>query len=117
MDYIRRSLDIIQGKLPTDKNSFNHALKEIKDRRKEIVPLIKECFEKEIHLKELDQSLSDEWNEITKTLILIELLFNYEDSLKKAQENYNEYKSLFNKLILENNIHLVDKFKKKLLKI
>lgn len=117
MDYIRRSLDILQGKLSTDTNSFNHALKEVKDRLLELKPLLHECYDKKISLKSLCVETDKEYNEISATLRLIELLFNYEDSLKKSIESFIEYKSIFNKGIMENNIHLVDKFKKELLKL
>ena len=39
MDYIKRSLKIVNKELETDSNSFNHALDELKNRIKELTPL------------------------------------------------------------------------------
>ena len=39
MDYIKRSLKIVNKELETDSNSFNHALNELKNRIKELTPL------------------------------------------------------------------------------
>ena len=36
MDYIRRSLDIVQGNIETDTNSFIHALNELEKRKEEL---------------------------------------------------------------------------------
>ena len=68
MDYIRRSLDIVQGIIPTDKNSFNHALNELENRKKELIPLFKECCDKGLSMQEICNEINNEWNEIILTL-------------------------------------------------
>lgn len=68
MDYIRRSLDIVQGEIKTDKNSFEHALKELKARRDELIPLFKECCDKGLNMREICNDTTNEWNEIILTL-------------------------------------------------
>ena len=72
MDYIRRSLDIVQGKLPTDKNSFEHALNELKNRRKELIPVFNEVALKGLSMCDIDNYLNNEWNEIILTLVKYE---------------------------------------------
>ena len=52
MDYIKRSLKIVNKELETDSNSFNHALDELKNRIKELTPLFNECIEKGINQDE-----------------------------------------------------------------
>jgi hypothetical protein len=69
MDYIRRSLDIVQGIIETDKNSFEHALNELKNRKQELTPLFNECALKDIRMIEICPELNNEWNEIILTLI------------------------------------------------
>lgn len=68
MDYIRRSLDIVQGIIETDNNSFNHALNELKNRKDELTPLFKECCDKGLSMNEICADINDEWNEIILTL-------------------------------------------------
>ena len=68
MDYIRRSLDIVQGIIETDKNSFEHALNELKRRKEELTPLFKEWSDKGLSMKEICNELNDEWNEIVLTI-------------------------------------------------
>ena len=68
MDCIRRSLDIIQGIIETDKNSFEHALNELKSRKEELIPLFKECCDKGLSMQEICNELNNEWNEIVLTL-------------------------------------------------
>lgn len=64
MDFIKRSLKIVNKELETDSNSFNHALDELKNRIKELTPLFKECIEKGISIQEISPELNKEWNEI-----------------------------------------------------
>ena len=67
MDYIKRSLKIVNKELETDSNSFNHALDaldELKNRIKELTPLFNECIEKGISIQEISPELNKEWNEI-----------------------------------------------------
>ena len=64
MDYIKRSLKIVNKELETDSNSFNHALDELKNRITELTPLFNECFEKGISIQEISPELNNEWNEI-----------------------------------------------------
>ena len=64
MDYIERSLKIVNKELETDSNSFNHALDELKNRIKELTPLFNECIEKGISIQEISPELNNEWNEI-----------------------------------------------------
>jgi len=68
MDYIRRSLDIVQGKLDTDENSFNHAVRELERRKEELTPLFKECCDKGLSMQEICNEINNEWNEIILTL-------------------------------------------------
>ena len=64
MDYIKRSLKIVNKELETDSNSFNHALNELKNRIKELTPLFNECIENGISIQEISPELNKEWNEI-----------------------------------------------------
>ena len=64
MDYIKRSLKIVNKELETDSNSFNHALDELKNRIKELTPLFNECIEKGFSIQEISPELNKEWNEI-----------------------------------------------------
>ena len=64
MDYIRRSLDIVQGIIETDENSFIHALNELKNRRNELSGLFHEVALKGWNMKDIDGDINDEWNEI-----------------------------------------------------
>ena len=68
MDYIRRSLDIVQGNIETDSNSFIHALKELKRRKEELIPLFKECCDKGLSMQEICIETYNEWNEIILTI-------------------------------------------------
>ena len=68
MDYIRRSLDIVQGKIETDSNSYNHAVKELEKRKEELTPLFKECCDKGLSMQEICNETNNEWNEIILTL-------------------------------------------------
>lgn len=68
MDYIRRSLDILQGIIETDPNSYNHALNELKKRKEELIPLFKECCDKGLSMQEICNDTANEWNEIILTL-------------------------------------------------
>ena len=68
MDYIRRSLDIVQGNIETDSNSFIHALNELKRRKEELIPLFKECCDKGLSMQEICIGTYTEWNEIVSTI-------------------------------------------------
>lgn len=64
MKYIERSLEIVNGEIETDVNSYNFALKELIRRRDELAPLINECIEKDLDLKCISKEINDEWNSI-----------------------------------------------------
>ena len=68
MDYIRRSLDIVQGNIETDSNSFIHALNELEKRKEELTPLFKECGDKGLSMQEICIETNNEWNEIILTI-------------------------------------------------
>ena len=68
MDYIRRSLDIVQGNIETDSNSFRHALNELERRKEELAPLFKECCGKGLSMQEICIETNNEWNEIILTI-------------------------------------------------
>ena len=68
MDYIRRSLDIVQGNIETDSNSFIHALNELEKRKEELTPLFKECRDKGLSMQEICIETNNEWNEIILTI-------------------------------------------------
>ena len=68
MDYIRRSLDIVQGNIETDSNSFIHALNELEKRKEELTPLFKECCVKGLSMQEICIETNNEWNEIILTI-------------------------------------------------
>ena len=68
MDYIRRSLDIVQGNIETDSNSFRHALNELERRKEELTPLFKECCDKGLSMQEICIETNNEWNEIVSTI-------------------------------------------------
>lgn len=68
MDYIRRSLYIVQGILETDSNSYNHAVRELERRKEELNPLFKECCDKGLSMQEICNETNNEWNEIILTL-------------------------------------------------
>lgn len=74
-----------------------------------------EKFIKQRVIRDYSTELREEWNEINRKLRLVELLENAKDSLIKAEENYSQNKSVFNKGILINCNELVLKYKKKLL--
>jgi len=62
--YITRSLKIVKGELETDEQSFKHALNELKNRRKELIPVFKEVALKGLSMMDIDNDLNNEWNEI-----------------------------------------------------
>ena len=68
MDYIRRSLDIVQGNIETDSNSFRHALNELEKRKEELTPLFKECCGKGLSMQEICIETYNEWNVIVSTI-------------------------------------------------
>lgn len=84
MDYIKRSLSIVNGELETDLNSYKHAFLELKKRHEEIQPLVTECIMKNIDLNSLSIELAIEWHDISL-------------ALEKKYENFNYNKG-------ENNI-------------
>jgi hypothetical protein len=66
--YIIRSLKIVSGEWIVDEQSFNHALKEIKERVKQLTPLFKECCLKGISIQEISPELNEEWNKLVLTI-------------------------------------------------
>ena len=56
MDYIKRSLKIVNKELETDSNSFNHALYELKNRIKELTPLFNNVLKKGFLFKKYPQN-------------------------------------------------------------
>mgnify|MGYP003646830827 CR=1 FL=1 len=66
--YITRSLKIVSGEWEVDKESFKHALNELKQRVKELSPLFNECALKGISIKELAPSINDEFNLLMETI-------------------------------------------------
>jgi len=56
------------NEIETDTNSFNHALNELKQRKKELIPLFNECCLKGISIQDLSTELNEEWNEIILTI-------------------------------------------------
>ena len=68
MDYIRRYLDIVQGIIETDSNSYNHAVRELERRKEELTPLFNECCDKGLSMQEICIETNNEWNEIILTL-------------------------------------------------
>jgi hypothetical protein len=71
--YIIRSLKIVSGEWGFDKQSFIHALNELKNRRDELSNLFHECALKGISMQDIDKDLNNEWNEIILTLSKIKL--------------------------------------------
>jgi hypothetical protein len=69
MDNIRKSLDIVQGTIKTDIDSYNFAVNELKRRKEYLTPLFNECCAKGISLKDVCNDINNEWNEINLTLI------------------------------------------------
>lgn len=77
MDYIKRSLSIVNGEIETDFSSYKHAFLELKKRKEEIQPLVTECLMKNYKLEELSIELAIEWHDI-------------ELALEKHYENFND---------------------------
>ena len=66
--YIKRSLKIVSGEWVVDEQSFTHALNELKNRKKELIPIFNEFLNKGLNIRDYSPELGDEWNKIILTI-------------------------------------------------
>lgn len=66
--YIQRSLKIVSGEWDVDKQSFIHALNELKNRKYELSNLFNECNLKGLSMQDIESDLNNEWNKLILTI-------------------------------------------------
>jgi hypothetical protein len=64
MDWVEHSIKILEGEIEVDMFTKGWAEKSLKQRVKDLTPLIHECTLKGIDLSKLCPELNNEWNKI-----------------------------------------------------